>query len=1227
MHLHGNELIILPYQSILPLRNLKNLGLSFNKLSELPRNAFPVSLHSLNRLNLANNLIINIANGALVQLKDLIELNLSGNKMKTLSSNSLEGLRSLQILDLSDNLIDKVPFESLIALRKLRKIYLSSNRIQTLDENGVHDLPNLEHLDLSRNMLINLGGTNFFTGLTALKSLDLSYNLLNKMATFDDNVFNGLSKLEILDLSDNQLESISSTLLAPLINLRKLFLDYNKLTTLSDDVISKLSNLDELSLAFNLVKILPPNIASKMTNLRLINLHGNRIDYITQDRFELIADNILGLDIGFNDLLEIPHLIMPKLMILNLAMNQFTSIGNNVYVFADLPSIRHLNLSANMINYLPSDIFAYNSLLEVIDLRNNLIDKMEKEIFVNNSMTSIILSSNRIKELSINAFSNLSRLTLLDLSDNQISTIKHGSFNDLPSLKVLHLQHNQLTSFKGDFFTTKTRIEEINLCNNEITYLYPNSFIIHRQLKVIRLCNNRIAYFATDILKNLKYLQKIDLSNNKLHSLDSADYSNMISLKFLNLANNQINFIGGNTFANSTLLQEINLSNNKIHSLERGTFKGIARLQLDLSNNQLNSLADDLFSRSFVYVLESISLSGNNFTQFPVDSLHRQYSTLEKVDVSRNQINSLRPHSDLLVNIKQLDLSHNPLTIDAHKILFGEPKSVRKLNVAFTGINSLPEVLETPFLQHLNLSGNNLTHLKGKTMDRVNNMLIVLDLSHNKLNNLNAQIDGLWNQINSLQQFYAHNNPIQYLVKGDLIGLTNLKVLDLSNLPALTHFDCDTLANLHNLQTIYLYGYPSLHYLPVQECLSQLNTKLHQIGIELKESTLQGHLQRIYSSQIQQIIISGKQLTTLSANSLMGIRSASLTIKLINTSVKQIPHNLFAPLPMSTKVDFILMDNDSMIDLNYQLLDALDTRQMNVQLKGIYRNNNINCDCHMEPLWRWINERLKYNLNSKYYASIENMENITCSSPEHLKGYRLLELNPEDLTCDDNSLDSLSSLLASSSSSSSSTNKPTLIKQLHTIRKTSNQVHNHVHQTRKPDMILSGKRPINHRNIIKARSNEKKATLTKVDTMIIGIAAGVIAFVCILILIICIIRLKSSSSTSSTYPSCRMDAPLALRAAAAGGGGGGGLGGGGCTCLKPYPNSCGACYTSNAISTSKGMFMMPQNRPISYINNVKSVPIKMNVNHNNVNNRFVNNTNCKPSYYVPYLDVDSDAAK
>lgn len=413
--------------------------------------------------------------------------------------------------------------------------------------------------------------------------------------------------------------------------MKKLFLDYNHIDELTNEMLQSLENLEEISISFNQINELRDGLFYYNQNLKLINLHGNRIANVSDTVFIGCSDNLLGLDIGYNDLAEVPRLVMPKLIILNLSLNQFRGLSKDSFI--NLPSLIYLNLSNalidNELNTVPSSIFDYNRQLEFLDLSANQIELIEYGAFRNLSLTKVNLSKNKLKELEVGTFGELLNLEYLDLSSNQISFIKNGAFDEVPKLRNLNLSKNKLQAFRGELFTsTRTQLEKLNLCQNSINYLYPSSFNVHRKLKSLLLCSNNLNYFSTELISSIGNLEVIDLSSNRLKSLDTNNFSNLIKLKKLKLNNNQINSIGPNVFHNLTRLSQLDLSSNGLINLDVNSLRNLLRLDLNLANNELSNLDSDLFDPENVAILNELNLSRNNFTDFPLDALRKQAANL-----------------------------------------------------------------------------------------------------------------------------------------------------------------------------------------------------------------------------------------------------------------------------------------------------------------------------------------------------------------------------------------------------------------------------------------------------------------------------------------------------------------------------------------------------------------------------------------------------------------------
>lgn len=142
--------------------DLLELDLSENKLTELQPNTF-LGLDNLTVLNLSKNQLFGLPKDIFNPLVKLENLNLSGNELEQLDlsedklrspqPNLFSPLISIQFLNLSDNLLTKIP-DNICTLPTLKSLNLSKNQIQSLPEEEYWlNMTSLENLDLSFNRL------------------------------------------------------------------------------------------------------------------------------------------------------------------------------------------------------------------------------------------------------------------------------------------------------------------------------------------------------------------------------------------------------------------------------------------------------------------------------------------------------------------------------------------------------------------------------------------------------------------------------------------------------------------------------------------------------------------------------------------------------------------------------------------------------------------------------------------------------------------------------------------------------------------------------------------------------------------------------------------------------------------------------------------------------------------------------------------------------------------
>lgn len=686
--------------------------------------------------------------------------------------------------------------------------------------------------------------------------------------------------------------------------------------------------------------------------------------------FTGLEESLEELKLKGNRLSSLPNkpLMLLKMRSLDLSHNHITELPRTSFLMVS--NLMNLNLSYNLqLSAVPSTLFHPLSQLRSLDMSYCALKLLSPELLMkSSSLRKLSLKHNYIDELTEPAFQNLWNLTELDISQNLITNIRPGCFSHLPSLKQLNLSGNRLSSFKGEFFITRrsngTKLEVLDLSGNDLSYLFPSSFRVHPKLQKLIATQNRFSFFPAELVVGLHHLQIVDLGENMLKSLEEFDFGKLPRLRTLKLNNNLLDSISETAFHNSTQLQVIDLSGNKLERLGERTFQGLGRLQLlDLSNNLLSELPDSIFERSKLRMLENINLSDNMFEVPPLKTLQRQYFFLNSVNLARNKLREIPPDDSIMVNIKVLDLSFNNLTTESIANVLGEPKTVRELNLAGTGISHITR-LETPFLQNLNLSYNEISEIPEKVFERPT-LLEVLDLSNNNI----ASISGtkVWNKLKNLEVIDLSSNPIKTIVQDDFEGLQSLKRLNISNLEECTKIEKAAFKNLVNLAELEAYNYPTLGYLDVTGLLHSLPS-LEHLDVEVKDSAIGSEqLSAAMNPRLNNLGIRGNRVKSISSSALAGLKSPKITVKVKDTSLISLLPALLIPLPRSSKVDLDVSDNQ-ISTLTPQFLSALDDRRGDLVLSGV-ETNPIACDCNSRALRR-----------SEYGAK------IICTTPDYLKG-------------------------------------------------------------------------------------------------------------------------------------------------------------------------------------------------------------------------------------------------
>ena len=269
---------------------------------------------------------------------------------------------------------------------------------------------------------------------------------------------------------------------------------------------------------------------------------------------------------------------LPKLRTLDLGGNQIAHI-NASSSFANLPELRFLNISFNLISDLPVDCFHGTADLGYLDASNN-----------------------KLTQVKSRTFSGLTNLFYLSLAQNDISSMGFTVFNDSVSMKWLFLQYNRIQSLPR--LNNMKNLLWLNVSYNQIKMIEPRDLIGFRKLTVLHANNNLVQRIKSDIFSKTPSLLQVWLNDNRIDFVGNlGDHAH---LRDLRLQNNKISdFLTGSPFLRLKALQLLSLDNNEITRIRRYTIPPSIRF-LFLSSNSISWIEPHSFANlprlEFVYL-------------------------------------------------------------------------------------------------------------------------------------------------------------------------------------------------------------------------------------------------------------------------------------------------------------------------------------------------------------------------------------------------------------------------------------------------------------------------------------------------------------------------------------------------------------------------------------------------------------------------------------------------
>lgn len=288
--------------------------------------------------------------------------------------------------------------------------------------------------------------------------------------------------------------------------------------------------------------------------------------------------------------LKIVHLMLFDCGLETLMPNSLSSLAG---------SLKHLVLSNNDLNHVPTMAFRQLRELDHVNLNQNNISRLEDGAFWGLSkVTRLTLYDNKINYIHPDAFDGLTKdLLRLNVGRNSLTEIPSESLVKLKNLNQLDLSFNKIKDIKENTFLGLDKLDTLNLDHNKVEVLYDEHFDGMPKVTSLSLDYNKIYDIHPEAFNGLdEQLQFLSLAANKISSVPTAALRPLHQLNTLHLNDNNISRLQEDSFEGfGEHLHNLWLQNNKICEIPSGTFEELTTLEwVKLNNNELTTVQYEL---------------------------------------------------------------------------------------------------------------------------------------------------------------------------------------------------------------------------------------------------------------------------------------------------------------------------------------------------------------------------------------------------------------------------------------------------------------------------------------------------------------------------------------------------------------------------------------------------------------------------------------------------------